>query len=288
MTAPGTTLVFGAGGLLGRGLVRACEKSGRRCHAVPHSACDIAEPADVARAFACEPELAINAAGLTDVDRCEREPVVAYRVNALGPRVLERAAAACGARLVHVSTDYVFSGDTGGGPYTELDAPGPRSVYGRTKLLGEQACLEGPSDAAVIRTSWLFGAGGKSFGSRLPWLLRERGRVSVVSDQVGSPTSAEDLADWIVRQAHALMGGLYHVVNEGAATYVDLALRAADRLGLDAARVEPVSGHAFAHQAPRPRYSALATVALPAEGLPGLRPWTAAYDAYLGACQSCA
>ena len=278
----GRILAFGAAGLLGRSLVSTAREAGYEVFGCDLPECDIARTQDVeARFREVRPEIAINAAAITDVDLCEREPALAYRANALGPLVLAREAARAGARLVHVSTDYVFSG-TKGAPYDEMDEPGPLSVYARSKLEGERAVLEVAKGAAiVVRTAWLFGPGGKSFVSRIPALLRERGAIEAVSDQVSSPTYAPDLARALLGLAEVAAGRLYHVANSGAASYYDVALEAARLLGLEASRVRPIASAALPRLARRPAATPLASVALGAEGIAPLRGWREAFRDYV-------
>jgi dTDP-4-dehydrorhamnose reductase len=269
----GPVLVLGAGGLLGRAMLEACAEAGREAVGLPRAACDIAAPGAVARALAeSGATFCVNAAAATDVDRCEGDPAWGWRVNALGPRLVARACRGAGARCVHVSTDYVFDGDKGA-PYDESDAPTPLSAYARSKLEGERAVLSEQPEALVLRTAWLFGPGGHNFVSQMPRLLRERGRVDAVCDQWSSPTAAADLAAWIVANAGRAAGGVYHTVNGGALSYADVARVIADALGLDPATcVGEVSAATLTRAARRPRTTALISAALPAEGLPQLRP----------------
>jgi dTDP-4-dehydrorhamnose reductase len=229
------------------------------------------------------PQLIVNAAAATDVDRCEREPAYASRANALGPRHLALAALEVGARLCHVSTDYVFSGERKEGAYNELDPPHPLSIYGRSKLEGERAVLRVLPRAVIVRTAWLFGAGGRNFVSHMAELLSERGQLTVVSDQWSSPTYAPDLAAWILENAERAAGGVYHVVNQGSPSYFDVARLTAKLLGLDEEHVSPQSSTALERAAPRPRRTPLESIALPAGGLPLLRGFDAAYRAYIEA-----
>ncbi|GIW71925.1 MAG: NAD(P)-dependent oxidoreductase [Planctomycetota bacterium] len=266
-------VVLGAGGLLGRAVMAAARAAGRPAVGLLHAACDVAEPGAVRAALERErPALVVNAAAATDVERCEREPVWAWRVNALGARRVAAAAAAVGARLVHVSTDYVFDGAKGAA-YDESDPPRPLSAYGRSKLAGERAVLALLPGALVVRTAWLFGPGGTNFVSRMPELLRRQGQLEAIADRWSSPTAADDLAAWILACAERAAGGLYHVVNPGVLSYAEAARAIARALGLDPARAvveRPAAAYRFA--AARPRCSALCSLALPAEGLPALRP----------------
>jgi dTDP-4-dehydrorhamnose reductase len=156
----------------------------------------------------------LNCAAMTNVDACEAHEDVAYRVNALGAENLAKACKANGARLVHVSTDYVFSGD-GGAPYREDDPTGPLGAYGRTKLAGEKLVLEADPDAVVCRTAWLYGYVGNNFPKKIMKLAGGKGRLKVVTDQKGDPTCAVDLAFQMVTLAASKENGIFHCTCEG-------------------------------------------------------------------------
>jgi dTDP-4-dehydrorhamnose reductase len=282
---PLTVAIFGAGGLLGRALERACAAAGDRVHAFARADCDIARAAAVAPLLAAvRPDVVFNAAAATDVDRCEREAVYAFCANALGPRNLAIAALRLDppARLVHVSTDYVFSGEKGS-PYDELDEPHPLSVYGRSKREGERAVLAASPHHIVARTAWLYGPGGKSFVAKIPEILRANGEIAAVDDQWSSPTLAADAAGALRALAERAAGGLYHVANAGRASYFEVALAAAKALGIEPCRVRPQPSGALVRPAARPRATPLVSLALPAEGFAPLRPWEEAYVEYVRA-----
>jgi dTDP-4-dehydrorhamnose reductase len=187
-------------------------------------------------------------------------------------------AAACrsaGARLLHVSTDYVFDGRASS-PYAEGATVGPRSAYGKTKLAGERAVLA--EGGTVVRTAWLYGAGGRSFVATMVGLARGGdGPVDVVVDQVGQPTWTGDLAAGLVAlggaPAGAVPGGIYHATNSGQTSWFGLAKAVFAGLGADVARVRPTSTEMFPRPAPRPAYSVLGNGRWLAAGLPPLRPW---------------
>lgn len=282
MTArPSHVLVFGAGGLLGRSVVTACEAQGVLVSGATRERCDISSAEEVLQLCReTDADLIINAAAATDVDRCELEPEYAWRANTLGPRVLAQAAAQTGAHLVHISTDYVFPGD-GGAPYNELASPAPGTVYGQSKLAGEQAVLSTLAKGVVIRTSWLFGPGGRNFVSHMPNLLKRRGALAAVADQWSSPTNAADLADWLLDHAKLATGGVYHVVNPDRVSYFEVGLLTARCLGLEESVVSPAPSVALARPATRPTDSALTSIALPAEGLPPLRSFPEAYASFV-------
>ena len=226
----------------------------------------------------------LNAAALTQVDRCEREPHEAEIGNARAPAVLARACRARGIRLVHVSTDYVFDG-RGDRPYREEDPTEPRSVYGRTKLAGEKAVLEADPSFAVVRTSWLFGRGRNFIAAILDQAAKRRtgeasGPLRVVADQTGRPTYAVDLADGIWRLVELGARGLYHVANEGVATWWELARFCLDETGCHDLPIQKISTGELRVDAPRPAWSVLDTRKARDLGV-ALRPWQEAVRAYL-------
>lgn len=217
----------------------------------------------------------VNAAAYTRVDAAEADPVAAWAVNALAVAALASACARVGARLVHVSTDYVFPGD-GDHPYEPGDPVGPRGVYGASKLAGELAVRAGhPRGGYVVRTAWVYGASGANFVKTMARLERDRPGVEVVDDQQGAPTWSRDLAAALLAllEARAAPPGVYHATNSGATTWYGLARAVFAELGADPARVRPVPTSAVPRPAPRPAYSVLGDAAWRAAGLPPLRPW---------------
>jgi dTDP-4-dehydrorhamnose reductase len=215
--------------------------------ALAHSDLDIADRAAVSATLAGldpAPDVVVNAAGFTHVDRCEREPEVALRGNATGPAVLAESCRDVGARLVHVSTDYVFAGEATR-PYVEDDPTGPLSTYGRTKLAGERSVLGASGAFLVVRTSWVFGHGRNFIASVLEQARLRRagdatGPLRVVGDQTGRPTWAVDLAAAIEGLLEADARGLYHMANDGTATWWDLARFCLDEAGFGDLVVERI------------------------------------------------
>ena len=217
------------------------------------------------------PDVIVNAAAHTAVDKAESEPELAEALNSRGLEILAKAALGCGALLVHYSTDYVFDG-SGSRPWTESDATGPLSVYGRTKLDGEQAIGRSGCRHLIFRTSWVYAAKGKNFAKTILKLAAERETLSVIADQAGAPTGADLLADvtaHAVRQAcvdHTL-SGIYHLCGSGETTWhgyasfvCDFARRAG--LALKVKSIEPVPSSAFPTPARRPLNSRLDTTKL--------------------------
>ena len=230
--------------------------------------------------------LVINAAAYTAVDTAETDEPRAFRINADGARVL---AAACSSRrvpLIHVSTDYVFPGDSSR-PYEPEDPLGPRSAYGRTKAAGEDAVLGSGARAWVVRTAWVYGAGGANFVETMRRLENERDTVSVVDDQRGSPTWSADLSSGLLGLGRLIISGhgpqrrVLHCTNTGETTWHGFARAIFEELGADPERVKPCTTAEFPRPAPRPPYSVLSNEAWVKAGLTPLRDWRDALHAYL-------
>lgn len=202
----------------------------------------------------------VNCAAYTNVDRAEEEPEVAERVNTKAVAIMARVAKRYDARLIHISTDYVFGGEGFDAPIKELTQPAPLGVYGRTKLLGERAIEESGCSYVVIRTSWLYSTYGKNFVKTILRLASEREELRVVSDQIGSPTYAKDLARVIVQicEAKDFDGGVYHYSNRGAISWYDFARAIVEFSGAKC-RVIPCTTAEYGAKAPRPAYSVLDT-----------------------------
>lgn len=199
----------------------------------------------------------INCAAYTAVDKAESDEDTAYRVNAHAPRLLARYSAKAGARLIQVSTDYVFGGDAHK-PYLESDPVNPQGVYGRTKLKGEEYCLEENPETIVIRTAWLYSSFGNNFVKTMLRLAEERSELGVVFDQVGSPTFAGDLAAAILKivGCELFVPGIFHFTNEGVASWFDFA-KAVFEFSAVNCRVQPVRSEQFPTPAKRPHFSVL-------------------------------
>jgi dTDP-4-dehydrorhamnose reductase len=284
-------LVTGAHGQLGRDVAAAAARAGiTRIHAPGSAELDIADPAAVGSAISLAGRgsrlVVINTAAYTAVDAAEREGAArAHAVNAWGPANLARACVVHQAHLVHISTDYVFPGDSAG-PNQVDSRTAPRTVYGRTKLSGERAVLGSGASAHVVRTGWLYGAHGANFVRTMARMARGDEPVQVVDDQHGNPTWTADLADGLIALALAadrVPAGVLHCVNTGATTWFGLARAVFTEVGADPGRVRPCSTAEFPRPAPRPANSVLDTTGWAAAGLPELRHWRAALHAAIAA-----
>jgi len=272
--------VTGWNGLLGASLVPLL----RRTHEVEGFGIEDGDVTDadfVRRRFEdFRPDSVLHLVAWTAVDACEADPDRAFRVNGEGSRVVAREATRLGAGVIALSTDYVFDG-AAGTPYAE-DAPtSPQSVYGKSKLEGEKE-IRAVAHAAVVRTAWLYGAGGRNFVDTILTAMDERGSLEVVNDQVGSPTYAADLSSALCTLLEARAEGLYHVANSGEASWFDLAREAAKLTGREPERIRPATTAQVSRPAPRPAYSVLDCGRVAKEHGIRLRPWREALADYLG------
>lgn len=252
-------LVTGAAGQLGRYVVPAARAqgavviaAGRRIVDGVDAAADLSVPAEAHLLVnEARPDIIIHAAACTDVDGIERDPARGERENSHATRNIADAARSQGAYLVAVSTDMVFPGD-GGAPYVENALPSPISAYGASKLAAEEAVLNADVRFGVARTAWLYGGRGKHFPRTVMTVLRARGEIEVVDDEVGCPTFAGDLAEALVVLASRRGPGVFHLTNVGHASRFDFARETARQGGFDPAQVHPVSTHAFLEKYPLP------------------------------------
>ncbi|GAA3362594.1 dTDP-4-dehydrorhamnose reductase [Saccharopolyspora gregorii] len=288
-------LVPGGRGQLGRELHRRAQGRLGLVHAPGSGELDVRDEQDVTDAVDSFAETArdnnlrpvvVNAAAHTAVDAAEGEPERAAAINEAGAAALARACAVRRVPLVHLSTDYVFDG-TADVPYEPSDETGPRTAYGRTKLAGERAVLAAADRAWVVRTSWVYGAGGGNFVKTMVRLAGERERVTVVDDQVGGPTWTGDLAAGLLELAGLLVerrdpaDRVLHCTNSGRASWYEFARAVFAEIGADPDRVLPCATADFPRPAPRPAYSVLSPRAWNAAGLSPLRDWRSALAAAL-------
>lgn len=267
-------LITGAAGQLGREVQRVLSEHEGRFEVYPlgAEAMDITDGASVLRAVnEIRPDAVVHAAAYTQVDRAESEVDLAFKVNAIGARNVAVATENVGAKLVYISTDYVFDG-TKGSPYTEFDAVSPLGVYGRSKLVGEEFVRNSCSRYFIVRTAWLYGAHGNNFVKTMLALATQGKPIKVVNDQVGSPTYALDLAEFIIQLLETENYGVYHATNAGCCSWYEFARAIFAEAGLQV-DLSPCTTEEFPRPAPRPAYSVLDHMAIRLNGLKDFRPW---------------
>jgi dTDP-4-dehydrorhamnose reductase len=287
-------LIVGAAGQVGAELLRSFRDFGD-ITAADRKSVNLAvadETRDLVRRIA--PDIILNAAAYTAVDRAESEPEIAMAINALAPHVLAEEAKALGALLVHYSTDYVFDGEKNG-PWSEVDEPNPQNAYGASKLAGERAILEVGGKHLIFRTSWVYGAHGSNFLLTMLRLARQRDSISVVDDQFGAPTTAAELANATRTIVQGVMSGglggpedwagLYHMTCMGSTTWCGFARGIFDRAGklLDGKVpiITPIPSKDYPVPAKRPRNSVLSNAKLQSQFNLQLAPWETALDAVM-------
>ena len=273
-------LVTGVRGQLGHDVVLHLREAGRECRGVDQEDFDLTDAASV---MACvreyRPTVIVHCAAYTAVDRAESDADLCCRVNGQGTGNLVKAALDVDAALVYVSTDYVFGGD-GETPF-ETDAPkNPRNVYGMSKLQGEMAVTAQMEKYFVVRTSWVYGLNGKNFVRTMLRLGAERDEVSVVCDQIGSPTYSDDLALLLCRMIQTRKYGVYHATNEGFCSWAEFAEAIMEEGGLKC-RVRPIPTSEYPTPASRPLNSRLSKESLDRAGFPRLPEWREALKAYI-------
>lgn len=290
-------LITGAAGMLGTDARRILAAQG---HEVIPTDVGLAATGDIrplditdgaaVRAFFAEtnPALVFHGAAFTDVDGCERDPDLAHKVNALGTWAVASAAQEVGAALVAISTDFVFDG-TKGAAYTEFDAPSPISRYGASKLAGENLARAACRRCYIVRTSWLYGVGGKNFPYTVINLAKTKPELPIVADQFGTPTYTVDLANAISDIIQTPLYGVYHVSNGGETSWEGFARAILAKTNLAHVPVRPITSDEYARMfgspTRRPAYSVLRHYALELMGRDTLRPWEDALDAFLAAAR---
>ncbi|MCE5270519.1 dTDP-4-dehydrorhamnose reductase [bacterium] len=275
-------LVTGAAGMLGHDLLPKLAARGLTAVGVDLDRADISVPESVRALLADEkPQVVIHAAAWTDVERAESEPEAARRVNVDGARNVAAACAALGARMILIGTDFVFDGAKAA-PYVESDQTGPLGVYGRTKLEGELLARRELPGLTVVRTAWLYGAGGQNFLTRILRAARGRTELNVVEDEFGSPTWSVELSRLLAGIALCeAPGPLYHAAGGGSCSRYGLTAALFGRLGIDAVKLKRVKATAFPSRVSRPANSALASECLERDGFAPLRPWEQALDDFV-------
>ena len=273
-------LITGASGQLGFDAVKVLREQGVDCLGVGSKELDVTDRDAVLRVFdTYRPDAVLHCAAYTKVDQAEDEANLCMRVNADGTRNVALACRACGAKMVYISTDYVFSG-TGCTPWEIDDPTGPLNVYGRSKLAGEQAVRELLEHYFIIRTSWVIGEHGNNFVKTMLRLAETHDCLRVVDDQIGSPTFTADLAPLLCDMLLTEKYGVYHATNEGFCSWAELA-ETVFRLSGEPAEVEHVSTEEYGARAPRPKNSRLSKASLDAGGFAGLPAWETSLAALL-------
>ncbi len=295
-----TALVTGGGGRLGRVISTALKAlPNLKTQSAKHAECDLTDLSCLREYVRqCDPDVIVNCAAYTDVDGCEEDPSLAFACNAAGAGNLARVASELGARLVHISTDYVFDGAKST-PYVESDAACPLNAYGRSKLLGEQYVRELLSRHLILRTSWLYGAFERGFIQTILEMAKQQEHLSVVADTFGTPTYAGDLARQVVALLDAELNGTFHCSSQGACTRFEWALLALQLNGFERAGGDekgiwllgpgPRRRRIFlaavgsmsieSRSAPRPLYSVLDNYGLRAQGLDVMPEWAVSFRA---------
>lgn len=273
-------LVTGESGQLGYDVCLALQRRGVAHKGLSSKDLDIRDGAAVRRMLEeYRPDGVIHCAAYTGVDRAEEEPEACFAVNALGTRNIARACALTGAKLLYISTDYVFPG-TGERFYAPEDETGPLSVYGKSKLEGERAVKELLDRFFIVRTSWVFGKNGGNFIRTMLRLSETNDRVKVVADQVGSPTYTADLAPLLCDMIQTEKYGVYHITNEGVCSWAELAGAVFAAAGRNT-EVQRVTTEEYGAKAPRPKNSRLSKAKLTEQGFSRLPPWQDALERYL-------
>ena len=270
-------LVTGAAGMLGRDVMLAAGNAGHDVVGYGRAELDVTDPAALERRLELErPDVVINCAAWTDVDGAEAAEESAFAINGAGAGNVAAATAKVEARILHVSTDYVFDGAKGA-PYVESDQPAPLSAYGRTKLAGEEAVAAANKRHFIVRSAGLFGVGGRNFVETMLQLAEARSEVTVVRDQVGSPTYTWHLAYGIVRLIEGIEYGIHHMAAAGQCSWYEFAREIFEQAQVEC-RVLSITSEEFGAAAPRPAFSALVSQREHAIRLP---PWQDGLAGYL-------
>jgi dTDP-4-dehydrorhamnose reductase len=226
-----------------------------------------------------KPHVIINCAAYTNVDACEANEDIAFKVNSIGPRNLAIAAEETGAKLIHISTDYVFSG-IGTVPYGEYDMTNPQSIYGKTKLMGEEYVKQFSSKYFIVRTAWLYGYYGNNFVKTIMKAAKEKGHLDVVDDQRGNPTNAEDLAYHLLKLALTEEYGVYHCTGKGECSWYDFACKIVEYADINCT-VSPMKSDNLNRAAKRPAFSSLDNMMLRCTVGDETRQWEEALKVFM-------
>ena len=284
-------LITGSNGMLAKQVIKDLERGYSELGPLPKEmlhpqilTCDV-EDLDITDNNACRayfienmPDICINCAAYTNVDGCESNQDIAFKVNAIGSRNLATACENTGAKLVHVSTDYVFRGDEPT-PRREYDMPWPISAYGKTKFAGEEFVRQYCKKSFIVRTAWLYGYNGKNFVKTMVWLAKEKGGAKVVNDQHGNPTNAADLSHHLLKIAASEEYGTYHCTGNGECTWYEFAAEIARLAGYEGV-MSPCTSEEFPTPTKRPAYSSLDNMMLRVTVGDEMRHWKDALKAY--------
>lgn len=273
-------VVTGVQGQLGYDLVKQLQGSNHEVYGTDRSVLDISDESAVhAYIEKINPDAILHSAAYTNVDKAEEDQEAAYAVNALGAKYLAQAASKVGAKMVYVSTDYVFHGNATE-PYEVDQALDPLGVYGETKLAGEEFVKQNLDKYFIVRTAWVYGINGNNFVKTMLRLGAERDEVGVVHDQIGSPTYTVDLAAFMIELVQSDKYGIYHATNEGVCSWYDFAVEIFKQAAMDV-KVNPLTSDQFPRPAARPAYSVLSKKKIVEQGFTPLRDWKAALAAYM-------
>ncbi|MED3749345.1 dTDP-4-dehydrorhamnose reductase [Geobacillus stearothermophilus] len=273
-------VVTGAKGQLGTDLVDLLSDRGYEVYGYGREELDITDFAQVKQVITeIRPDVVIHAAAYTKVDLAESEPDQAFFINAYGTRNVAVASEAVGAKLVYISTDYVFDG-MANTPYNEFASTNPLSVYGKSKLAGEQFVRDLHLKFFIVRTSWVYGKHGNNFVKTMLKLAQERDELMVVNDQVGCPTYTVDLANCILELIQTEKYGIYHVSNSGHCSWYEFAKAIFEEAGIKV-KINPCTTKDFPRPAPRPAYSVFEHMALNLNGFRGIRNWREALKEFM-------
>lgn len=273
-------LVTGAKGQLGQDVVLELSRKNHEVFGMDRGQLDITDEQRVQAVISdIQPDVILHCAAYTNVDAAEENEDTAYLINALGTKYLAQAAKQAGAKMLYVSTDYVFDG-TASEPYKTNEVTKPLGAYGRTKLAGEEFLKETLEQFFIVRTAWVFGVHGNNFVKTMLRLGEERGEVGVVHDQVGSPTYTVDLAKFMIELMETNKYGIYHATNDGICSWYEFAVEIFRQAGLKV-KVNPLTTEQFPRPAARPKYSVLSKKKIKDAGLSPIRDWKEALAAYL-------
>lgn len=273
-------LITGATGQLGHDCVEACRARGHEVHGVSSELFPLSDE-NVMRAVleAVEPDAILHAAAYTAVDKAEDEPSLCRKINAAGTEILARLARERDAKLLYISTDYVFPG-TGDAPHETNALTSPHNVYGKSKLAGEEAVQQDLDKYFIVRTSWVFGLHGKNFVKSMLQLAKTNKILSIVADQIGSPTYTRDLAPLLADMLESDKYGIYHATNEGFCSWAQFAREIFRQAGIEV-NVTNVPSHMYPTKATRPKNSRLSKKSLDDAGFHRLPPWEDAVGRFL-------